>query len=264
MILGVVQGATEFLPVSSSAHLVLVPWLVGWPEPGLALTAILHWGTMFAVLLVFYRDWITILRESWCALRTRSLESANARLGLWIVIGSIPAGVVGLLFEDFFERLFGTPTVVAAFLLVTAALLISAERYGKLNRDSASLRWSDALLIGCAQAAAIAPGISRSGATIACALYLGLRRADAARFSFLLMTPAIMGAGLLSLSTLVRAGQIASSWPILLGGMLSAAISGTLAIHWLLRFVKRHKLTPFAVYCSAAGIAALILSVLRG
>ena len=262
--LGIVQGATEFLPVSSSGHLVLLPWLLNIAEPGLAFSAILHWGTVFAVLVFFREDLMRILAAGWKSLGTRSLEDADARLGWWIVIGTIPAVVLGLLFKDVFEQLFGRPRTVALFLIATAGLLFVSERISEKLRSTADLNWRDAILIGLAQALAITPGISRSGATIAAGLVLGLRREDATRYSFLLGIPAILGAGLLSLLDLFSAGMLSQQWPGMLGGFLAAAFTGYMAIRWLLSYVRNHSLNIFAFYCVLAGCSMFVVSLLRG
>ena len=204
LVLGIVQGATEFLPISSSGHLVLVPWLLGWSKPGLAFNALLHWGTVLAVLIVFRRDLYYLLVAGLTSLRSRSLEDPQARVAWWIVVGTIPAAIIGYFFQDFFETLFNAPIIVTIFLLITSIVMWISERVGKQNRATEEMSWSEALLVGLAQAAAIAPGISRSGVTISAGLLLGVNRASAARFSFLLMVPATLGAGILSLIELAR------------------------------------------------------------
>ena len=239
LLLGIVQGATEFLPISSSGHLVLVPWLLGRPKPGLAFSALLHWGTVLAVMIVFHRDLYRLLVAGLTSLRTRSLEDPQARVAWWIVLGTIPAAIVGYLLQDFFETLFSKPIIVAIFLLITSIVLWTSERIGAQNRTAEGMSWLDALLVGLAQAAAIAPGISRSGVTISAGLFLGVKRASAARFSFLLMVPATLGAGILSLIELVSEGVLVSDLPQLAIGFAAAAISGYLAIRWLLVYLTR-------------------------
>jgi undecaprenyl-diphosphatase len=264
LVLGILQGATEFIPVSSSGHLVLVPWLLNWPEPGLAFDAIVHWGTLLAVLAIFWRDLARLLAAGMKSLRIRSLADPDARLAWWIVIGTAPAAVIGYLFEDFFERLFGTPVAAALFLLVTGLILTASERLGTRTRDAKEMSWLHALWVGLAQAAAIAPGISRSGATIAAGLLAGVRRAAAARYSFLLSVPIILGAGLLSLLDLLGAGGLAVGWPLMLGGFVAAAASGYLCIRFLLRYLQRGRLYVFAVYVWLLGAASLVVALLRG
>jgi len=262
--LGLVQGATEFLPVSSSGHLVLVPWMLGIDEPGLTYSAILHWGTVLAVLVYFRADLVRIVVAGLKSIRTRSLDDPDARIGWWIVIGTIPAVVFGVFLKDGFERLFGNPRAVSLFLFFTAALLWTSERKAAQTRNAEDLPWFTALLIGLMQALAITPGISRSGATIAAGLEAGLKREEATRYSFLLGVPAVLGAGLLSLIDLLAAGIAAAQWPVLLAGFAAAAMSGYIAIRWLLEYVRKHSLKVFSVYCVLLGVGALLVSVLRG
>ena len=264
VILGVLQGATEFLPISSSAHLVLVPWLLGWDAPGLLFDTMVHWGTLAAVLLYFWRDLLRLIVAGLRALGRRSLADPDARIAWGIVLGTIPAVVVGGLFEGLFEALFLNPRAVSAFLLITALLLVFAERVGRQRRSLPDLSLVDAALIGLGQAIAIAPGISRSGATIAAGLARGLRREAAARFSFLLSIPAIVGAGGLQLVK-AASGEGNGVAPLaLLFGFAAAAIAGYGCIRFLLRYLQRGSLYGFAIYCAAAGLAGLALSFLRG
>jgi len=271
IILGIVQGLTEFVPISSSAHLVLVPWAFGWDRAGLFFDTMLHWGTLLAVLTYFWRDWIGIARGFWRSLRVRGpwrsaaggrLADPDSRLAWGIILGTVPATLLGLIFNDFFESLFETPTAVAGFLLVTAAFLTASERLGRRTRGLPSLNIPDALAIGLAQAIAIAPGISRSGATIAAGLARGLTREAAARFSFLLATPAILGAGLLQLLEVLLAGADAMWWPAVLAGFLAACISAYLCIKFLLAYLRRGRLYIFAVYCAVVGSAVLLINLL--
>ncbi|HIC94405.1 MAG TPA: undecaprenyl-diphosphatase UppP [Anaerolineae bacterium] len=263
-ILGLVQGATEFLPISSSAHLVLVPWLLGWPEPGLAFDAMVHWGTLAAVVVFFWRDLLALARGWGRSLATRCLSDPEARLAWLILVGTIPGVVAGLLWEDFFEGLFGSPAKVAGLLLVTGGILAASERLGRRRRRMVDLNFLDSLLIGVAQACAIAPGISRSGATIAMGLWQGLQREAAARYSFLLATPLILGAGLFQLKALFQAGSAAAQLGPLFFGFLAAALSGYFCIKSLLAYLQGGKLYAFAIYCWAAGVACLLLTLLRG
>lgn len=276
LLLGLLQGATEFLPVSSSGHLVLVPWLLGWPAPGLAFDALVHWGTAVAVVGYFWRDWTVLLRGCWQALRTRSLADPHARLGWLILLGTVPATLAGWLLEDFFAEMFARPIAAAGFLLVTAGFLTLAEGWATrrggpqspLSKDRTttegcpSLSSLDAILIGLAQAVAIMPGVSRSGATIAAGMGRGMEREPAARFSFLLATPIVLGAGLLQALDLVRAGTLTARFPALAVGFLAALVSGLACIHFLLRYLQRRPLYPFALYCALFGIVGIILSLL--
>ena len=263
LILGLVQGATEFIPVSSSGHLVLVPWLLNWEPPGLVFDTVVHWGTLVAVLAYFWRDWLALVAAWLRGLVRWDWRDPDARLVWLLIAGSVPAAVIGYLLEDFFESLFGEPVWVSVLLLVTAGLLVLGERLGQRLREMDSLRWPDALVIGLGQAAAIAPGISRSGATIVAGLLRGLKRPVAARFSFLLATPIIFGAGLLKLLDLFEAPDPLAQLPLLAVGFGAAAISGYLCIWGLLRYLQRGKLYPFAVYCACFGVFCLVVTLLR-
>lgn len=271
-ILGFLQGLTEFIPISSSAHLVLVPWLFGWPSFGLLFDTMLHWGTLLAVLIYFRRDWVVMikgfsasltLRGPWNARPGGRLAAPESRLAWGLIIGTIPAAVLAYLFKDFFESLFATPRAVAAFLLVTAAILYASERLGRRARGLASLHLPDALVVGLAQAAAVAPGISRSGATIAAGLARGLTREAAARFSFLLSLPIIFGAGLLQVVDVATTTEVAPPPGVILAGFAAAAVTGYLCIRFLLNYLRRGSLTVFAIYCAVAGSAALLLTFVR-
>jgi len=264
LILGIVQGATEFIPVSSSGHLVLVPWLLNWPEPGLVFDTIVHWGTLLAILAVFWRDILALARAWMRSLVDRNLSQGEARLAWLIVVGTLPAALMGYLWEDFFESLLSQPGWVSVFLLVTGAILALSERLGKRRRSMGDLSWLDSLLIGLAQGLAIAPGISRSGATIAMGLLRGIEREAAARYSFLLATPIIFGAGLLQLAELLQGGAGGANWPLLTIGFLAAAISGYVCIRFLLAYLQQGRLYVFATYCWLAGSASLIIFMTRG
>ncbi|MCC6169447.1 MAG: undecaprenyl-diphosphatase UppP [Caldilineaceae bacterium] len=258
IVLGIVQGATEFIPVSSSGHLVIVPWLLGWPAPSLLFDTMLHWGTLLSIVLVFWRELWAIFVATLRSLVRRSLADPNARLGWFIVIGSIPAALIGLLFLDFFESLFHSPLAAGYFLFVTAGVLSLSEliaRRRAIGEDLTRLSLGQATSIGLAQAVALAPGISRSGSTMAVGLAGGLRRDEAARFSFLLGTPAFFGAGLLQLIDALStdAAEVASQAPLLIIGFVVSALAGYLAIRGLLAYLRRHSLYVFAVYCVALG-----------
>ncbi len=272
IVLGIVQGLTEFIPISSSGHLVLVPWALGWPSPGLLFDTMLHWGTLAAVVIYFWRDWIEIIRGFFRSLFTRGPWSSAAggrlahpdnRLAWAIILGTIPAVVIGFLFKDFIESLFNTPAAVGAFMLVTAAILALSERYGRRERPLDCINIPDSVAVGFAQAAAIAPGLSRSGATISAGLARGLDRESAARYSFLLATPAILGAGLLQLFDVARGTEPAvTSAAAVVAGTLAAAIVGYLCIRFLLSYLRRGKLYPFAIYCAVVGVLVIVASLL--
>jgi len=268
LVLGILQGATEFLPVSSSGHLVLVPWWLGWDDPPLVFDVVVHLGTLVAVLAYFWRDWLTLLRAGWTALKTRSTQTdppqeLDARLLLLLIAASIPAALAGLLLESSFESI-STPPVVAALLLVTAALLVFSERHVTSNRTLDSLRLRDALTIGAAQALAILPGVSRSGSTISAGIVQGLPRTSAARFSFLLATPIILGAGEKQALDLILGNEpLADGMALaLLVGFLSAAIVGYACISFLMRLLQRRRLYGFAIYCAVFGTLSLLVALL--
>jgi len=256
LLLGILQGATEFLPVSSSGHLVIFPHLLGWSEPGLAFDTLLHLGTLAAVIFYFRRELWQLAVAVWDSLRRRKLDTVEARLAWFLVLATIPGALLGFLFEDQVEQLFGMPRTVAIFLLVTAALLALSELLSRRSRGLETLTWRDALMIGLAQAAAILPGLSRSGATIAAGLLLGYRREESTRFSFLLAIPIVLGGGLYQLLKLVMAG-FSGVGSLALVGMLAAALVGYAAISGLLALVRRHALWPFVAYCALLGVLVL-------
>lgn len=261
--MGLLQGATEFLPVSSSGHLVLVPWLLGWPDPGLAFDSVLHLGTLLAVLLYMRAEIAAVAAGWWCSVRRRSLKLPEERLGWLIAVSAIPGAVLGFLAEDTFESLFASPRSVAALLLVTGLLLVVSERLGRRIRSVSQAGLRDAAWIGLAQAVAIAPGISRSGATIAGGLLRGLRREDAARFSFLIVIPIIAGAAGLQLAKLVVGGIAVRQGMNLVAGFIVAFLAGYAAIGFLLRHLRTRTLLPFALYCWGFGLLSLVITFIR-
>jgi len=259
IILGLIQGLTEFLPISSSGHLVLLPTVFNMPAPDLTMVGLLHLGTLTAVLVYFYRDLIAIAQAVLAGLIARDpMKDENGRLGWYILVGSIPAAVAGLLFKDFFEEKFSDPTLVAVMLLVTAGLLVLGEKMLSGKRTTATMGWLDAIIIGISQMFALMPGISRSGSTIVGGLSRGLSRPDAARYSFLLGVPAIAGAGLLAMLDIFGATP-AESLTIYAVGFVTAAVSGYACIHFLLSWVRKHSLYPFAIYCALVGGLYLLL-----
>jgi undecaprenyl-diphosphatase len=265
VILGIVQGLTEFLPVSSSGHLVIVPELFNMPQPAVGFEILLHVATLVAVLGYFLRD---VVKRVLSLVAPKSLDRGEVkywrRLFLWLVIGSVPAALAGLLFSSFFEGLFSSTLAVGLFLLVTSGLLAGADfSLARMQRDQVQLdvmRPADALVVGCFEALAIAPGISRSGATISAGVYLGFDRATAARFSFLLGIPAILGALILKLKD-VSGGFAGASGGAYAVGAIAAAVSGVLAVHLLMRYVREHRLRVFAVYTGVLGLIVLMLSL---
>ncbi|MDE0629988.1 MAG: undecaprenyl-diphosphate phosphatase [Caldilineaceae bacterium] len=275
-VLGLVQGASEFLPVSSSGHLVIVPWLFGWPTSTLLFDTVVHLGTLLSILAVFGRDFVAIIRATLRSLpvlfKTRGLTSSltdnNARMGWFIVLGSVPAAITGLLFKDSLERLYHTPQAAAFFLAVTALLLAGSEWMSRnvgARAPLAAMSLRQSFLIGLAQAAALAPGISRSGTTIAAALAQGLRREAATRYSFLLGAPAFLGAGVLQVvdTLAVEPSAVLAELPALLVGFITSAVCGYAAIRLLLAYVRRNSLYLFSGYCLLVSLAVLTLFALR-
>lgn len=256
IILGLVQGLTEFLPISSSGHLVIVPALLGWEKPSLTFDILLHLGTLVAVVLYFRRE----LFELALGILGRGQDvQRERRLALYLAIGTVPAAVLGLAFGGFFEELFDRPVYTCGELVATALILLATERFGE-RATRRSLDGRGAALIGVAQAIAISPGISRSGATIGGGLWLGLSREEATRFSFLLSIPAIAGAGVLSLRDVAGGGlEITSS---VIAGVVVSGFSSYLAIGGLLRFVRTRSLNVFAAYLLVvAPLAAIVITV---
>ena len=263
LVLGVLQGLTEFLPVSSSGHLTIVPWLLGWPLPALFFDAILHLGTLLAVLLVFWRDILQLLAAWWGSLLSRKVDG-QARIAWCILIATIPGALAGFFLNDMFEAIFAAPAWVALFLLLTGAILMLGERLSRPGRPLEEIGWKEAVGIGLAQAVAIAPGLSRSGATIAAGLGFGFQRREAARFSFLLSIPIILGAGGSQLIHLLKDGTGDITWAALGVGFIAAAVSGYLCVRFLLSFLQRGRLYVFALYCWGAGLITLAVWALWG
>ena len=280
IILGIVQGLTEFLPISSSAHLLFVPWLFDWEEPGLAFDAALHLGTLTAVFAYFWRDLLGMILALPRALghprrylrdpeprpgrEARPAGDHQARLALLIAVGTVPGLLAGFFGQAAIEGFFHgdghkhRAVVVAAVLLIVFALLLwSAERVAAHHRQIEHLTWRDAVMIGLAQAAALLPGVSRSGATLTTGLYQGLHRGDAARFSFLLGTPLVLAASVKAVSDTVQAGMSGTETRIFLTGTLVSATVGFIAIWWLLRLLQRAGTGVFVAYRIVAGLSIL-------
>ena len=255
IVLAIVQGLTEFLPISSSGHLVLVPTIFGWADQGLAFDVAMHFGSLIAVLIYFRGDITMLLRGS---LRVVSLDvsSVEARIALAIGLGTIPAAIAGLALGDWIGSNLRSPQLIAGTLAGYAVVMILVDRFGKKQRDLRSIGIRDALLIGVAQALALVPGTSRSGITISAGLALGFQRTEAARFSFLLAVPVILLATAYELTMLVTS-DIQVAWGQLAFGAVIAAIVAYLSIEFFMRFVNRVGLLPFAIYRIA--LAAVVL-----
>ena len=266
-VLGIVQGVTEWLPVSSTAHLILVPWLLGWEvdaEARVPFDVIVQGGTLVAVVVYFRRDLLAILRAAVEGLLSRApLATTEARLGWWILLGTVPAAAAALSFQSAIESLHGRPVVVAAVLLGATAILFVGERAGRRDRGLPSLSARGAFGIGCAQAIALVPGVSRSAATIAGGMLAGLDRTSAARFSFLLSVPVMAAAVAKKALDLREAPDPLRHLPALAFGFAAAAVVGYATIHWLLGFLARRPLTVFAWYRIAAAAALLALAYAR-
>lgn len=248
-VLGIVQGLTEFLPISSTAHLRVVPAFLGQPDPGAAFSAVIQLGTLIAVMVYFARDLFVTMPRA--LLYDRG--SAEGRLPVYLVIGTLPIAILGIAFEDYITEDARSLYVVATTLVLVGVLMWLADRFGRQARGLMSITLTDAAIIGMAQAFALIPGVSRSGSTIAMALAIGLGRPDAARFSFLLGVPAIAGAGVFQLPDAIE--QLGpDAWTAVAVGILTSAISGYLAIAWLLRFLAKNSLAPFSIYRIGLGI----------
>jgi undecaprenyl-diphosphatase len=249
VILGIVQGLTEFLPVSSSAHLVLIPWLLGWDDPGLAFDVALHLGTLAALLIYYRRTWVGM------AASLVNNDRENRRLLTLVIVATVPGALIGFLFEKQAETIFRSPALIAPMLAALGVALWVLDRAMPMRRRMSEMTAFDALLIGLSQAFAIVPGVSRSGSTITMGRVLSLEREDAANFSFLMATPIIAGAGLLESRKLIHNGLTADVGL----GFIASAIFGIIAIFMLLHFVRTRTYVPFAWYRIIA--AALVLAV---
>lgn len=279
VILGVVQGLTEFLPISSSGHLIIFPWLFDWETPGLTFDASLHLGTLAAVVVYFWKDIIAMIRAIPLALSNPvgilkgdgdGRQHAEARLGLLIVVATLPGLVAGLLFESRIEEIFHTDensntaiATIATMLIVVGIVMWVAERVGRRDHNIPRMKWADALIIGAAQALALIPGTSRSGATITAGLFRGLNRADAARFSFLAGMPLILGAGTLSVVDVITEGADAGEIGLYALGGISAAVVGFVTIWGLLQFLQRQSTFVFTVYRIVFGLFLFLMLVVR-
>ncbi|ODS42983.1 MAG: undecaprenyl-diphosphatase UppP [Candidatus Altiarchaeales archaeon IMC4] len=257
LILGIVQGLTEFLPVSSSGHLVIVPYVLGFPNAPVIFDAMVHVATLFAVVLFFRKDLFDMAR-SFVSGSSSKEDVLNRKLGIMIVIATVPAAVIGFLFEDEFAAFFSDPLSAGFFLIVTGVVLIATERIAKDSMEIERLDAKKSVFVGLAQALAILPGISRSGSTIVAGMLLGLTRESATRFSFLISVPIIAGAGAFAM----KKAFVDSAWEqvslqVLLAGTLSAFIVGFVSIGFFLGFVKKHPLNVFAYYCFIVGVAVV-------
>ena len=264
VVLGVVQGLAEFLPISSSGHLILVPWLLGWPEHGLTFDLALHLGTSVALLGYFWRDWLGLGTAVLTGLvNAKARASDEWRLAWLIVIGCIPAAVVGVLFEDAIEAMLRQPALIALLLMAFGLVLLMAEKVGAKSRALREVTLADALVIGFAQILALAPGVSRSGITMTAGLFQGLDRGAAARFSFLLSAPITVAAALFKLRVLLVQPLSGSDVAAFLVGIVTAGVVGALAIGFLLRYLQRQPVNVFVWYRLAMGAFVLATVFVR-
>ena len=267
VVLGIIQGATEYIPVSSTAHLLIAPWLFGWASPSTAFDILVQLGTLGAVCIFLRKDLAQIVPSSFrCLLRGAPLAEEGARTGWMLVVATVPAVVFGLLFKSEVEAMMGSPSQVMWQLLVNGLMLAGAEALASRRRtaegNARRLTFTSALLIGCGQALAILPSISRSGATIAVAMLLGLNRGEAARFSFLMSIPVMLGAGVLGVRDLVKDPELlAREGSALVVAFAVAAVVGFAVIAWLQAFLKSHSLYGFAIYCIIVAVIGLRVGI---
>jgi undecaprenyl-diphosphatase len=260
-VLGAIQGLTEFLPISSSAHLLLVPYILGWSYGGVAFDVALHVGTLVALLFYFRRDWVAMATAALRALSSRKVGGAEEMQAVFLVVALVPAVVAGLLLEDMISAARQYPHVTAATLIVLGIILWVADRVAPSTRQLKSMRARDAFLIGVAQALALVPGVSRSGATMTAGRLLAFDRYSAARFSFLMSMPVIAAAAARKVPEALAAQGLS---PQLLAGTAAAAITGWLAIGFLLRFLTTRGFAVFAIYRIALGIVVYAITLARG
>ncbi len=261
IVLGMVQGLTEFLPISSTAHLKVVPVALGWGDPGVTFTAIIQLGSIGAVLWYFWSDLTLMVKGVIKAIRTSDYQSNEFRMALGIVLGTIPIVFFGLLIKKFIPDFDNSPlrsmTVIASASIVMGLLLGIAEQIGKRKRNFEDLDVRDGVLMGLAQALALIPGVSRSGSTITAGLFISLERATAARFSFLLGIPSITLAGLVELKDAIETGLGDAGWVSLIVGVISAAVFSYIAIAWLIRYLQTQNTWIFVWYRLVFGAAIL-------
>jgi undecaprenyl-diphosphatase len=262
IVLGIVQGLTEFLPISSTAHLALVPWLFGWKDPGLAFDIALHVGTLVAILVYFFRDWVQVIAQGFGARVDGDPVLSRNRMLLWLMaIGTLPVGIAGLIFGEQAETTWRSPTVIGVMMIIIAGVIWWAERVGRRQKDLGQLTPLDAVAIGAAQALSIVPGTSRSGITIAAGLFRNFDRRAAARFSFLLSAPAVGAAAAKDFYDLVKDGGIPPEMrSALLVGIIVSGITGVLVIQFFMNFLRKNTLQFFIAYRVIFGIIIIALA----
>jgi undecaprenyl-diphosphatase len=259
--LGIIQGLSEFLPISSSAHLALAPWLFGWEDPGLAFDVALHFGTLLAVLWYFRMEWLALIKAAFGIITTGRVETPEKRRVVYLIIATIPGAIGGFLLQSKAESAFRSPQLIAIALIVLGIILWLVDKAVDQRRILGEMRWVDALLIGLSQVIALIPGVSRSGSTITTARGLRFDRESAAEFSFLMSMPIIAAAVILEGPKALHEGGLTNE---LMSGIVASAISGWLAISILMRYVSRHSYGIFAFYRVVLGITVLAVLYARG
>ncbi len=263
IIMGIIQGASEFLPISSSGHLVLAPYVFGWdipPQEAFIFDVLVQVATLTAVIIYFWKDLLLILKSIFNGIiRRKLIYDFHSRLGWYLILATIPAGLAAIFFKDIFEKSFSNPKAAAIFLICTSIFLLIAEIFGSRTRTLETVSWLDALWIGFFQVFALFPGISRSGSTISGGMLRGFNRESSARFSFLMSVPVMSAAGVLAISDLLSLPNLLSKLPIYFAGFITAALVGYLAIRWFIVYLSKKSLYLFAGYCGAIGLIFLIL-----
>lgn len=260
IVLGVLQGLAEFLPISSSAHLALTPWVFGWESPGLAFDVALHVGTLAAVLWFFRAQWMALAHAAWRIMVTRRIETEEEQRVLFLIIATIPGGIGGLLLADYAETVFRTPALIATTLIIMGVILWAVDRFAPHERSLGQMRWTHALLFGLAQVLALVPGVSRSGSTMTAGRAMGFHRESAAVFAFLMSMPITAAAAAYEVPKAIAEGGLGA--PII-AGVIASALSGWLAISVLLKYVARHGFGVFAAYRIVLGLGILALVAMR-
>lgn len=256
VVLGFVQGLGEFLPISSSAHLVLVPWFFGWTDPGLTFDVALHVGTLVAVVLYFWRDWWQLIIKGFTDVR-----SARGRLFWYLAAATVPGAAAGYLLEEKAETVFRSPALIAVMLIVMGILLYWADRRSAKRVEMNHITFGTSISIGISQALAIIPGVSRSGITMTTGLLAGMNREGAAKFSFLLSTPIILGAAMVKLPHVISNGSMITASFVI--GVLVSCVTGIVSIGFLLRYVRTKNFLPFAWYRFMLGALVIVMAILR-
>src|ERR1700733_2822045 len=262
VVLAIVQALTEFLPISSTAHLVLIPWLFGWKDPGLTFDVALHAGTLLAVILYFFRDWIQIIGQAFGLNIGRDQDLKQNRTLLWLLaVGSIPIGIFGYLFDKQADTTWRQPYVIGTMLIVVGIVMWMAERRRIGSKSMSTIQISDSISVGLAQAVSVIPGTSRSGATISAGLFRNMNRETAARFSFLLSTPAIGAAVLKKAWDVHKEGGIPADMKLPIAvGIIVSGVLGAIVIAFFLRYLRRSSLMPFVYYRIVFGIIVIALA----